>query len=190
MVQPCLIGKVSLAPVYPKHWNIRVTVGPHGAPDHVTSEGFRQFLSVDMMVSPLSNRTDIRLGSVDAGWVRQDGGEACPSNFDRNLTTTVGLRLPLRRHQHARQHSGHLGRGRARSGGLCVSDHCHQWVTLVPVTHNSQVIAALQDQEAVISWLAEAINDTSDTTPPKHLCPSETSRMTRLPQELEHVAPH
>jgi urea carboxylase len=77
-VQPKII------PMYAHDWTVRVLIGPHGAPDHATSVGLGRLINVPLVVSPQSNRSGIRLESIDMAWARKDGGEAGqhPSNVD------------------------------------------------------------------------------------------------------------
>lgn len=71
-----------LIPEFCNHWNIAVTVGPHGAPDFFAPEFVDEFFTSDWKVHYNSNRFGVRLTGPKPKWVRQDGGEAGlhPSN--------------------------------------------------------------------------------------------------------------
>jgi urea carboxylase len=62
---------------------LRVVLGPHGAPDFLTTDGLAQLLDATWTVDPHSNRTGIRLVGPRPIWARADGGEAGlhPSNI-------------------------------------------------------------------------------------------------------------
>ena len=61
---------------------LRVTLGPHGAPDFVTEAGLLELLDGDWLVHHHSDRTGIRLVGPQPRWARSDGGAAGlhPSN--------------------------------------------------------------------------------------------------------------
>jgi urea carboxylase len=62
---------------------LRVVLGPHGAPEFLTSRGLAELLDATWTVDPHSNRTGVRLVGPRPGWARADGGEAGlhPSNI-------------------------------------------------------------------------------------------------------------
>ncbi|TVR44947.1 MAG: 5-oxoprolinase/urea amidolyase family protein [Planctomycetota bacterium] len=76
----------SAQPRFPKEWTIRVTLGPHAAPDFLTPEGLHHFLQAPWTVSARSNRTGVRLDGPKPQWARADGDEAGlhPSNLHDN----------------------------------------------------------------------------------------------------------
>ncbi|MEO0795300.1 MAG: urea carboxylase [Verrucomicrobiota bacterium] len=74
-------------PQYNHEWEIRVTYGPHGAPDFFTEEDIDTFLASTFEVHYNSARTGIRLIAPSTPqWARKDGGEAGlhPSNIHDN----------------------------------------------------------------------------------------------------------
>ncbi|WP_309385862.1 urea carboxylase [Cerasicoccus frondis] len=74
----------SLIPTYASEWEIRVTYGPHGAPDFFTEDDIDVFLGSTFEVHYNSARTGIRLiAPHKPKWARKDGGEAGlhPSNL-------------------------------------------------------------------------------------------------------------
>ncbi|MEO1488283.1 MAG: 5-oxoprolinase/urea amidolyase family protein, partial [Pseudomonadota bacterium] len=74
------------APQISDSWEIRVTYGPHGAPDFFTDEDIAAILSAEWKVHYNSNRTGVRLIGPKPQWARKDGGEAGlhPSNIHDN----------------------------------------------------------------------------------------------------------
>jgi urea carboxylase len=62
---------------------LRVVLGPHGAPDFLTTEGLEELLRATWRVHHHSDRTGIRLIGPRPAWSRTDGGEAGlhPSNI-------------------------------------------------------------------------------------------------------------
>ena len=76
----------SLVPAYGDHWELRVTYGPHGAPDFFTDADVATFFATDWEVHYNSSRTGIRLIGPRPEWARADGGEAGlhPSNIHDN----------------------------------------------------------------------------------------------------------
>jgi len=73
-------------PELPKHWEVRVMYGPHGAPDFFTQEDIATILAARWKVHYNSNRTGVRLIGPKPQWARKDGGEAGlhPSNIHDN----------------------------------------------------------------------------------------------------------
>jgi urea carboxylase len=74
----------SFIPSCMNSWEIRVTYGPHGAPDFFTEEDIDTFLGSTFEVHYNSARTGIRLiAPHKPKWARKDGGEAGlhPSNL-------------------------------------------------------------------------------------------------------------
>lgn len=76
----------ALLPVIGNHWELRVTYGPHGAPDFFTAEDIAMFFATEWEVHYNSSRTGIRLIGPKPRWARSDGGEAGlhPSNIHDN----------------------------------------------------------------------------------------------------------
>ena len=77
----------SSIPQYTNSWDIRVTYGPHGAPDFFQEEDIDAFFESDFEVHYNSARTGIRLiAPGKPKWARSDGGEAGlhPSNVHDN----------------------------------------------------------------------------------------------------------
>ncbi|GAA1544246.1 5-oxoprolinase/urea amidolyase family protein [Kribbella lupini] len=76
-------------------WTLRVVPGPHGAPDHLTDEGVRQFFAADWTVDHRSDRTGVRLVGPTPEWSREDGGEAGlhPSNLHDSAYPVGGIML-------------------------------------------------------------------------------------------------
>lgn len=74
------------APSWKNDWVIRVTYGPHGAPDFFTNEDIETFFATAWKVHYNSNPTGIRLIGPKPRWARTDGGEAGlhPSNIHDN----------------------------------------------------------------------------------------------------------
>ncbi|MGJ8678005.1 MAG: urea carboxylase [Akkermansiaceae bacterium] len=70
-------------------WDIRVTYGPHGAPDFFTEKDVERIFQADWEVHYNSDRTGIRLIGPKPEWARRDGGEAGlhPSNIHDNAYT-------------------------------------------------------------------------------------------------------
>ncbi|KFA51832.1 hypothetical protein S40293_04060 [Stachybotrys chartarum IBT 40293] len=77
-LQPALIARQPHA-----EWVVRVTPGPHGAPDYFTSGGLTSLFSSQWKVHHNSNRLGVRLTGPRPEWARSDGGEAGlhPSNI-------------------------------------------------------------------------------------------------------------
>ena len=76
-------------------WQLRVTIGPHGAPDHLSPAGFAQLFAADWTVDHRSDRTGVRLVGPVPGWARPDGGEAGlhPSNVHDSAYPVGGIML-------------------------------------------------------------------------------------------------
>lgn len=70
----------------PRHWEIGVLYGPHGAPDFFTPDDITMFFSTAWQVHYNSSRTGVRLIGPKPQWARPDGGEAGlhPSNLHDN----------------------------------------------------------------------------------------------------------
>lgn len=75
-----------LKPKIDNHWTIRVTYGPHGAPDYFTKGDIATLFATKWSVHYDSNRTGVRLVGPKPTWAREDGGEAGlhPSNIHDN----------------------------------------------------------------------------------------------------------
>ncbi|TCK71652.1 urea carboxylase [Acidipila rosea] len=71
-----------MIPYYPRHWEIKVLYGPHGAPDYFTLQAIDSILAADWQVHYNSNRLGVRLIGPKPEWTRDSGGEAGlhPSN--------------------------------------------------------------------------------------------------------------
>lgn len=69
-----------------QEWTLRVSYGPHGAPDFFTPEDIEMFFSTAWEVHYNSARTGVRLIGPKPQWARPDGGEAGlhPSNIHDN----------------------------------------------------------------------------------------------------------
>jgi len=82
----CSSVPAELIPAYSKHWDIKVTYGPHGAPEFFTKEDIDDFFAASWEVHYHSSRTGIRLIGPKPRWARRDGGEAGlhPSNIHDN----------------------------------------------------------------------------------------------------------
>ena len=74
------------APKWQNEWTIRVSYGPHGAPDFFTNEDIQTFFATSWKIHYNSNPTGIRLIGPKPSWARTDGGEAGlhPSNIHDN----------------------------------------------------------------------------------------------------------
>lgn len=72
----------SLVPRFGKHWDVAVTLGPHGAPDLFKPEFVDEFFNSEWKVHYNSNRFGVRLTGPKPQWARIDGGEGGlhPSN--------------------------------------------------------------------------------------------------------------
>ena len=75
-----------LVPVIGNEWTVRVTCGPHGAPDYFTAKDIDTFFAATWEVHHDSNRSGVRLIGPKPEWAREDGGEAGlhPSNIHDN----------------------------------------------------------------------------------------------------------
>ena len=73
-------------PPYTNRWEIKVTYGPHGAPDFFTDDDIKTFFESEWEVHYNSSRTGVRLIGPTPQWARSDGGEAGlhPSNIHDN----------------------------------------------------------------------------------------------------------
>ncbi|MET0143568.1 MAG: 5-oxoprolinase/urea amidolyase family protein, partial [Ilumatobacteraceae bacterium] len=72
-----------VAPVLGSAWEIGVLVGPHTAPDFLTTNGLAELFRAEWVVHHNSARTGVRLVGPRLEWARADGGEAGlhPSNI-------------------------------------------------------------------------------------------------------------
>jgi urea carboxylase len=72
-----------LAPVLRTEWDLGVLVGPHTAPEFLTSEGLDALFGAAWRVHFNSDRTGVRLVGPRPRWARPDGGDAGlhPSNI-------------------------------------------------------------------------------------------------------------
>jgi len=75
-----------LRPAFGTQWELRVTYGPHGAPDFFTEEDIANIFAAEWEVHYNSSRTGIRLVGPKPQWARDSGGEAGmhPSNIHDN----------------------------------------------------------------------------------------------------------
>lgn len=85
-ISTCQAFPNNLIPTYTSSWEIKVTYGPHGAPDFFTHEDIKSFFESEWEVHYNSSRTGIRLIGPPPQWARSDGGEAGlhPSNIHDN----------------------------------------------------------------------------------------------------------
>lgn len=76
-------------------WTLRVIAGPHGAPEHLTTDGVEAFFAADWKVDHRADRTGIRLIGPTPDWARADGGEAGlhPSNLHDSAYPVGGIML-------------------------------------------------------------------------------------------------
>jgi urea carboxylase len=72
-----------LTPALVHDWELGVLVGPHAAPDYITTKGMDEFLRATWTVHFNSARTGVRLVGPKPLWARSSGGEAGlhPSNI-------------------------------------------------------------------------------------------------------------
>ena len=63
-------------PDLPEAWTLRVTPGPHGAPEHLTPDGVEELFAATWVTGHRSDRTGVRLNGPTPRWARIDGGEA------------------------------------------------------------------------------------------------------------------
>jgi urea carboxylase len=86
---------VSAMPILAHDWSVRVILGPHGAPEHLTEEGIAQLLSAVWLVDHRADRTGVRLVGPTPLWARADGGEAGlhPSNVHDSAYPVGGIML-------------------------------------------------------------------------------------------------
>ena len=82
-------------PVLSSSWELRVMLGPHGAPAHLSPEGADELFAADWAVDHRSDRTGVRLVGPTPGWARTDGGEAGlhPSNVHDSAYPVGGIML-------------------------------------------------------------------------------------------------
>ncbi|MER7245459.1 5-oxoprolinase/urea amidolyase family protein [Kribbella sp. NPDC000426] len=82
-------------PAMSDSWQLRVIPGPHGAPEHLTTEGVDAFFANSWIVDHRSDRTGVRLIGPTPGWARTDGGEAGlhPSNVHDSAYPVGGIML-------------------------------------------------------------------------------------------------
>ena len=76
-------------------WRMRVTLGPHGAPQYLTPEGAAELFAADWTVDHRSDRTGVRLSGPAPQFARVDGGEAGmhPSNVHDSAYPVGGIML-------------------------------------------------------------------------------------------------
>ncbi|GAB2907299.1 hypothetical protein GCM10027047_02000 [Rhodococcus aerolatus] len=74
---------------------LRVVLGPHGAPEHLTETGMADLLAATWTVDHRADRTGVRLVGPRPGWARTDGGEAGlhPSNIHDSAYPVGGIML-------------------------------------------------------------------------------------------------
>ena len=78
--------QLSVASLYKNRLQIRVLMGPHGAPDFFTEADMDRLFNAAWDVHHNSSRTGVRLIGPRPDWAREDGGEAGlhPSNIHDN----------------------------------------------------------------------------------------------------------
>ncbi|HEY3715358.1 MAG TPA: 5-oxoprolinase/urea amidolyase family protein [Jatrophihabitantaceae bacterium] len=76
-------------------WTLRVLPGPHGAPEHLTTEGASALFGATWEVDHRADRTGVRLVGPAPQWARSDGGEAGlhPSNIHDSAYPIGGIML-------------------------------------------------------------------------------------------------
>ncbi len=76
-------------------WQLRVLLGPHGAPDYLTAEGSDELFAATWTVDHRSDRTGVRLTGPAPQFARADGGEAGmhPSNVHDSAYPVGGIML-------------------------------------------------------------------------------------------------
>lgn len=76
-------GTTVALPAFGTTWELRVDVGPHGAPEFFTRQDMETVFSTEYEVHFNSARTGVRLVGPTPQWARKDGGEAGlhPSNI-------------------------------------------------------------------------------------------------------------
>ncbi len=93
-----LLAPTDVAPLLPalrSEWTLRVLLGPHGAPEHLTPAGVEALLSATWTVDHRADRTGIRLVGPAPQWARTDGGQAGlhPSNIHDSAYPIGGIML-------------------------------------------------------------------------------------------------
>ncbi|MCU1656957.1 MAG: Urea carboxylase [Pseudonocardiales bacterium] len=93
-----LQAPVDVAPLLPRltdTWTLRVLPGPHGAPEHLTADGFTALFDIVWQVDHRADRTGVRLVGPAPQWARVDGGEAGlhPSNIHDSAYPVGGIML-------------------------------------------------------------------------------------------------
>jgi urea carboxylase len=85
----------ALLPTLVQTWDLRVVGGPHGAPEHLTQQGFEELFAAPWTVDHRADRTGVRLVGPRPGWARADGGEAGlhPSNIHDSAYPVGGIML-------------------------------------------------------------------------------------------------
>lgn len=85
LAQPDPVSSITTPALQERH-QIRVLVGPHAAPDFLTTEDIDQVFTSTWKVHHNSSRTGVRLIGPKPAWARADGGEAGlhPSNIHDN----------------------------------------------------------------------------------------------------------
>jgi urea carboxylase len=85
----------ALLPVLSREWELRVLAGPHGAPEHLTCDGYRELFEEAWTIDHRSDRTGVRLVGPTPDWARGDGGEAGlhPSNIHDSAYPVGGIML-------------------------------------------------------------------------------------------------
>lgn len=84
-----------LLPVMTGAWELRVVLGPHGAPEYLTEEGLTALVEAEWRVDHRADRTGVRLVGPRPVWARSDGGEAGlhPSNLHDSAYPVGGIML-------------------------------------------------------------------------------------------------
>lgn len=83
----------SLRPTYTSAWEVEVVMGPHAAPDFLTSEDVAHFLTTTWRCDLNSDRTAVRLNPHRFRWARESGDVAGghPSNVLDNSYPAGGI---------------------------------------------------------------------------------------------------
>ncbi|HVT64478.1 MAG TPA: 5-oxoprolinase/urea amidolyase family protein [Mycobacteriales bacterium] len=183
----------ALLPVMRREWKVRVLTGPHGAPEHLTTDGVEELFAATWTIDHRSDRTGVRLIGPSPQWARDDGGEAGlhPSNIHDSAYPVGGVML-------AGNTPVIVGPDGPSLGGFVVPAvvvRCDRWklaqarpgdsVRLVPVT--AEHAAALNATRA--ARLAGALDGSAITPPaePAHEPGGTTPAATSTPRPLAVV---
>ncbi|MCU1676045.1 MAG: accA [Frankiales bacterium] len=85
----------ALLPPMGDTWVLHVVPGPHGAPEHLTTDGIVELFGAEWQVDHRSDRTGVRLVGPAPRWARPDGGQAGmhPSNIHDSAYPVGGIML-------------------------------------------------------------------------------------------------